>query len=157
MNFKKISSSLLIGTVLISSLNVAPAHAGEFCLDLWNDDCDLFTDETVPEVGEIDEMILPKTDVYVTNLHDEPIEVTVYQLIRETCSQTDGCNGGEARPMGTWTIPGNTEKVFIIDNAITLDDRAEYSFAARSNDGQYEWTPKTVDLNGTRNFTYTFN
>ena len=47
MNFKKIGYSLLVGAALISSLNVAPAHAGEFRLDLWNDDCDLVPDSVL--------------------------------------------------------------------------------------------------------------
>lgn len=45
MKIKQIVSGMFAGVVLVSSLSLgAPAKAGEFCLDIWNDDCDLVPD-----------------------------------------------------------------------------------------------------------------
>lgn len=160
MKLKKLAINLVTGSALVATLGIgfmqAPASA---CLTPWTDDCDWISDDVLMEPGDINEAVLPITDIYVTNESDQTIYVSVMRREGYFCNNTDGCNGGDYKSLGTWTIRPNARDVFIVDNASTVDDEnneALYLFQAHSADGRMRWDSDPTNLNWTRRYTYTF-
>lgn len=71
MNIKSIASSLIISLVFLLTSSPKALTSG-LCLDVWNNDCDLFPDEIIPEV-------LPSEyEVFIKNKFNKTIWVAVH-------------------------------------------------------------------------------
>lgn len=148
-------SITLLGTTILGSPQQARA---DFCIDVWNDDCDIIPDEYLPEV-------IPGNDFYnihVTNKSDRTIWIAVsyyrqgVEGYESSCSTVDGsgenCSVG-SQPSewvtdGYWQLePGQT--AFILGEDARIFNRYIY-FHAHTADGMYWGDNQTMfSVNGT--------
>lgn len=146
-----------ITTAALFGLGDAPAQA--ICVDLWNDDCDIIPDTTLPE---IDDVVVPATNslssykLKIVNNSSHIIQVKVRYMNLSGRWITEYFNFSSWE--GTWR---QSESGSYVGGPVTLNmkTRNRYIYlSAKDSSGNFVWKEKEVDMGSTiKSFTYRFN
>jgi|GEM_PF-2871289 len=162
MNYSKFIASIFVASALASSFSIVMSQPAEArpCGHTWLDRFGCTIDPTNPtDNGNV---LKSQFDVYVRNGSQQTITVTATYMNYFEAGKKNGCATMEGATVdcddtvrwntASWDVNPGAE-TFIIDDAV---GRTIY-FSAKSEDGQYQWSKKEVDMGPDyRKFTYSF-